>query len=198
VVKRSKRRVPPGLQRPGGRTGQVREKVARAVLSMIRKGRLDFGYNELAIAAGVSKVTLYRRWPRRTDLLKEAIKEHYAELTLPRLKHWPDSAEAMMRRLAVFLGSPNELAMNLALLSDPTTEASALMRTQWEPVEQRLEQIVEDAKAKGELPPDIDSQAIVLMLMSPLLVMALLERKPIDRRRLGELIKIVRRMQFSQ
>jgi hypothetical protein len=104
----------------------------------------------------------------------------------------------MMRRLAVFLGSPNELAMNLALLSDPTTEASALMRTQWEPVEQRLEQIVEDAKAKGELPPDIDSQAIVLMLMSPLLVMALLERKPIDRRRLGELIKIVRRMQFSQ
>jgi len=77
-------------------------------------------------------------------------------------------------------------------------EASALNISQWEPIQERIEQIAKDAQAEGSLPSDIDAQTMMLMLISPLLVMALLYRRTIDRKRLKNLVTIIRRMHFSK
>lgn len=191
-------RVPSRQKRPGGRSEQVRKQVARSALALIQSGQIDFSYNELAEASGVNKVTLYRRWPSRADLLKEALKEHDSVLRFPDSTQWPQSATALLRELAAFLGKPTEIAFHVALYSDRSAEATDLIYSQWEPFQQRIDQFARDAQAQGRLPPDIDAHMLMLMLVAPLFVLALWQRKAIDRDDLNKLIRIVQRMRFPE
>lgn len=198
MAKASKAPVPPGQQRPGGRTEQVRIQVATSVLALIQEGRIDFTYDEVADVSGVNRATVYRRWPKRADLIKEALNEHNSTLTIPELTNWWESAEALIRELATFLSKPAEIRINLALIADQTAETNALMLSQWDPIQQKMNKIAKDAQAKGELPADIDPNALMLMLVSPLLLLTMLQRAPVDKSMVNSLVKIVKLMQFPE
>jgi AcrR family transcriptional regulator len=191
-------RSPGRKQRPGGRTERIRKQAAKAALELIHSGSIDFNYQDLADRSGVSKVTLYRRWPKPADLVREAIKEHNALLKLPKPKSWSGDVELFLRRLATFLAEPAELTMNIALIAHPTAEASALMKSQWEPVQQKIVGIAQAAQQKGELPKDIDPTALMLLLMSPILVMSILERGLMNRKMLRDVIDLAQRMRFVE
>ncbi len=184
-------------RRPGGRTERVRKQVATAVLKLLEDGKTHFRYQDIVDASGVSKVTLYRRWPKRRDLLREALTEHNALLKIPSSNNWPRSAELMLRRFAAFVASPAELAMNVALISDPTDESSALMLTQWDPIQEKIVSMARSAQASGELPADLDPTALMYLFMAPILVTTFLQRQRIDGRLLNQMLEILRRMRFA-
>src|SRR5690606_2018959 len=92
-----------GQRRPGGRTERVREMVATTVLDLIKNGNIDFSYNDVAEISGIHKTTLYRRWPQRIDLVKEALKQHNSLLKIPHGKTWSETAEALVKSVARFL-----------------------------------------------------------------------------------------------
>lgn len=181
-----------GQQRPGGRTERVRRAVAEAVLSFIQERQLDFSYNEVAERSGVHKTTLYRRWPQRSDLIDEALKQHNSLLQIPDGGTWSQVAEALVVNLARFLSDPTEIAINCVLFADPSPEAAAIGGEYWQPVHETLKQVIAEAQQRGELPADIDPQTVLLTVLGPLLVTTLMTRAPIEEQQVQELVKVVR------
>src|SRR5262245_20536485 len=86
----TKRRLSPprGAQRPGGRTEKIRRAVAQAVLTLIKKGKLDFRLQEVSRLAGVHRTTIYQRWPSRAALLIEALSEHTSHFDVKLSGNW--------------------------------------------------------------------------------------------------------------
>lgn len=181
-----------GQRRPGGRTERVREMVATTVLDLIKNGNIDFSYNDVAEISGIHKTTLYRRWPQRIDLVKEALKQHNSLLKIPHGKTWSETAEALVKSVARFLSDPTEIALNIALFSDPSAEASEIAEEYWLPVQNQLNQLVIEAQERKELPGDIDPQTLMSTIVAPMLMMTMLTRAPLKRKYVTQLIKIVK------
>lgn len=200
VKAKAKARVSkPGQVRPGGRTEQVRQNVALSVLALIQAGRADFSYNEVADASGVNKTTLYRRWPQRSDLLREALVEHNSHFQLPEVASWAEAVEALILELAKFLSDPAEMALNIALLSDPSREGNELVISQFMPIQDRFDQCVREAQERGEIADGVDVQTMTMLLMSPVLVLSLFQRFiPSDKKAvLEKFIELMQRLHFS-
>lgn len=170
-----------GEIRPGGRTREVRNAVAASVLELIKSGNIQFSYSELAEASGVHKTTLYRRWPQRMDLIREAIEVHNQDFILKAGTCWHDNAEAIVRSLAEFLSEPTEIAINRALLADPLSAESLVSVEYWRPIQASLKSLVTQAQSSGELPADIDPDTLILTLVAPLLVNTTLDLGPKNR-----------------
>lgn len=187
-----------GQVRPGGRTEQVRKDVASSVLALIQAGRADFSYNEVAEVSGVNKTTLYRRWPQRTDLLREALVEHNSYFQFPEVASWPETVEALIQELAAFLSDPVEMALNIALLSDPSREGNELVISQWQPIQDRFDQCVREAQERGEIAEGVDVQTITMLLMSPVMVLTLFQRSiAFDKKAaLGKFVKLMQTLKF--
>jgi len=181
-----------GLQRPGGRTERVRRTVAEAVLSFIQERKLDFSYNDVAERSGVHKTTLYRRWPQRMDLINEALTEHNATLKIPRGGNWHETAALLVTSLAEFLSDPTEIAINCILFGDTSTHPPLLPSEYWSPVNEALKQVLMSAQQRDELPRQLDPQALLTMIMGPLLITTLMTREPIPQQQVDQLITILR------
>ena len=170
-----------GETRPGGRTREVRNAVAASVLELIKSGNIQFSYSELASASGVHKTTLYRRWPQRLDLIREAIEIHNQNFAIKTGSNWHDNAEAIVRGLAEFLSDPTEIAINRALLADPQSAESQVSVEYWRPIQASLNHLVTRAQAAGELSDDISPDTLILTLVAPLLVNTTLDLGPKSR-----------------
>lgn len=166
--------------------------VATTVLDLIKNGNIDFSYNDVAEISGIHKTTLYRRWPQRIDLVKEALKQHNSLLKIPHGKTWSETAEALVKSVARFLSDPTEIALNIALFSDPSAEASEIAEEYWLPVQNQLNQLVIEAQERKELPGDIDPQTLMSTIVAPMLMMTMLTRAPLKRKYVTQLIKIVK------
>ena len=167
-----------GEVRPGGRTREVKQSVAAAVLELIKNGHVHFSYNELAALSGVHKTTLYRRWPQHIDLLREAIEIHNQRFRIKTGKAWHENAEAIVRSLADFLSEPTEIAINRALLANPQAAESLISVEYWRPIQDRLDRVVIEAQTAGELPDDIDPSVVIKTLVSPLILSTTLNFGP--------------------
>lgn len=167
-----------GEIRPGGRTREVRNAVAASVLELIKSGNIQFSYSELASASGVHKTTLYRRWPQRMDLIREAIETHNRNFAIKAGSNWHDNAEAIVRSLVEFLSDPTEIAINRALLADPESAESLVSVEYWRPIQASLNGLVTEAQSAGELPDDVDPGTLILTLVAPLLVNTTLDLGP--------------------
>ncbi len=166
----------PGTVRTGGRTERVRQQVAQAVLEIIRSGNFHFDIKDIVERTGINKTTIYRRWPTRQALINEAFREHNSRIQVVDTGHWRSDLLCLARVLRSFLSDPTEIAFNaaLAISSDPLLIRGA--HESWLPVQEQLEQVVKRAKVRGECRDDLDSRLVTLMLVSPLLVMTLLEK----------------------
>lgn len=179
-------------RRPGGRTEMVRLSVATAVLYFIELGNFDFSYNELSERSGIHKTTLYRRWPARIDLLQEAVKQHNQNFTLPAGDTWDQAAACIIKNTASFFSNPVELAINKALLSNPSTESNAVYVEYWQPIQRAMNKLVAAAKERGELPRHFDTEVLLKTIISPLLVESLMTQGAIKQTYINDLIAIAR------
>lgn len=165
---------PRGSIRTGGRTERVRLLVASAVLDALRNGNYFFDIKDIADLTGVNKSTIYRRWPTREVLIGEAMKEHNSQIQIVDTGKWRSDLLCLGLNLRSFFSNPTELAFNATLAMSNDPDRSAMADQNWAPVQERLEQVVERAKARGEIPQDTPGRLIMSMLMSPILSQILL------------------------
>lgn len=169
----------------------MRETVARACLELLVEGKLDLAPATVAEKSGVSRKTLYRWWPTRSDLLHDALTFHTRTLEPPDTGAWASDVEALVEQLATFLADPIERAQNAILASGLYPEFNRFMFDHYAPIQATWRAVVERAIARGEVDADLDPDRIVVLLISPLLVTTLLERrkpKPKERRELARLV----------
>lgn len=183
---------PAGTVRPGGRTQEVTQTVANSVLSLITAGNIDFSYNQLAALSGVHKTTLYRRWPQRIDLIREAITSHNQSFQLKTGKNWNENAERVVRSLASFLSQPTEIAINCVLFTQPEATSNRVTIEYWEPIRNTLNELVVEAQSREEIPANINPATLIMSLSSPLVLQTVMTRSAVKKDLIDNLIQIAR------
>src|SRR6476661_6616837 len=114
--------------RSGGRSRRVRRQVGEACLALLGEGRTDFGPADVALRSGVSRATVYRWWPTKTDLLREGLAVHTGRrLDPPDTGSWQGDLRALARQLAAFFSDPVEFAQNAIMASGSAPDFDALV-----------------------------------------------------------------------
>ncbi len=171
----------------------MREAVARACLELLVEGEIELAPATVALRAGVSRKTLYRWWPTRTDLLRNALALHTRRLEPPDTGSWAGDVRALVAQLAAFLGDPVERAQNAILASGLYPDFNRVMLDYYGPIQAGWRAIVERGVARGEVADDVDPDAVVSAIASPLLVITLLERRAPSARERRALERLVLR-----
>ena len=175
-------RVAPGTVRPGGRTERCRQAVAAAALALLRRGETALSPALVAEEAGVARSTVYRRWPTRADLLREAHALHTSSLQVPDTGDLERDVRTLASRLARFFSDPTEVAMNVAMATHTDAKFNEWQVEAWQETTADLALPFRRAVERGELPTETDVDSLVALLISPMLVQTVLVKSPFRRR----------------
>lgn len=129
-------------------------------------GRMSVG--AIAAAAGVTKPTIYLRWPSKADLATAALAHLQAQAPPPTTGRTIDDLHAVLRNFQASLLRPNGMTMIGTLLVEErhTPELIALFRERiLKPRRQMVRAVLEAAAQRGELQPDADLDAAVNLLI---------------------------------
>jgi AcrR family transcriptional regulator len=179
--------------RTGGRSEEVRRRVAQACLDLLAEGVADLGPVEVARRSGVSRATLHRWWPTRSDLLRAGLELHARDLAAPDTGSWERDLRRFARRLAEFFADPVEVTQNAVMASGAHPDFTEAVLEHYAPIFADWRAMLERARARGEVAADVDADAVLLVALSPLLLVPLLYRRELTRRELDRIVDLVLR-----
>jgi len=180
-------------RRPGGRNAAVRLAVAHAVLSFLEQGQADFSVADVAARAGVHRATIYRRWPTRAALLGEALSLQYSRLVVPVTGNFAADLRTLSHRLAHYLAEPVLRTVNGMAIAGSETGFGALVTAHWEPVKQRMTEMIEAGRRSGQLRHDTEPDAIIRLLVGPLLMTPLFTQAGATREQIDQTVDAILR-----
>lgn len=185
----------PVRRRPGGRSERIRRSVLLATIAeLVEHGYAGVRFDRVATRAGVHRTTIYRRWPDRGALVRDALLEHTGEpFALPDSGDTRDDLHAFLGSIAAFITNPVAISIFRFLISDATTipELESFARETWDRRFARGEHILVRAVARGELPPGTNTAVLHETLVSPLYLRVLITGEPVDAALIDELIELV-------
>jgi AcrR family transcriptional regulator len=166
-------------------------RVDAAILAAALRVLAEDGYTRLSIdmvakRAGVSRPTVYLRWPSKAQLVHEAVFPDIApDLALdePPIPHGPDFAadvRTMLRQAIDYLSRPEVLAAAPGLMAEfkADPQLRQLMAARLEDrLRTRLARRVEAAIAAGEAAAHVDA-GLLLDVITGTVLFALLARPP--------------------
>jgi AcrR family transcriptional regulator len=160
-------------------------------LDILAEGKVDLPLADVAQRSGVSRTTIYRWWPTQAELLREALTYHTRRLEIPDTGSWAGDVYALVAQLAAFLSDPIERAQNAILASGLHPDFHDSEFEYWLEIVEQWFSVVQRGIDRGEVAADTDPTGVVYALVSPLLVITLLERRlpsPEDVMRIGQLV----------
>ena len=151
-------------RRIGGRSARVVHDVLEATVdALATAGYSALSFEHVAARAGVSRTTIYRRWPTKQDLVRAALLR-FAD-ACPKISDTGSLRGDLQANLRAIL-DPEHAARQAGLLralmadfDDP--ELVALSRLVRERMRQPAVAAVERAIARGELPPGTDPDVVI-------------------------------------
>jgi AcrR family transcriptional regulator len=123
----------------------------------------------VALRAGASKTTLYRRWPSRTALLVEAMDRAFQALPTPATGDLRGDLLALMVASEALLES-QPFPRLLAAVIDAAERDPALAGLHFELTERRrqpIRAVLAEASARGDISPTVDLELVIDLLVGP-------------------------------
>lgn len=157
--------------RPGGRTARNSRKVEEVTAKlMMERGYSGWSFKEVADAAGVSRSTLYRRWPSRAAMVLAAIDRIVKKYVMfednGSLK---EDLRATLEKISAFLTSGVGETVIIALLDlQKSGELPTNHAVSWTVASPYVLAMFERAQERGELPVDFDAEANFAMIAGAL------------------------------
>lgn len=178
----------PPARRPGRpRSARAHQAIVAATLELLAKtGYQAMSLEGVAARAGVSKATIYRRWPSKEELTIEALASLDPENQVIETGDLRGDLIAILRREMEPGTQPASIALLLRLMGE-VMENPELFRVYRErvvaPQMDQLVAVVERAKARGELRSDVDPVLLLELLGGPILLHFIIngEIPPLDR-----------------
>jgi AcrR family transcriptional regulator len=178
--------------RAGGRSERIRRQVGRACLALLAEGRVDVGPAAVAARAGVTRATIHRWWPTKAALLREALAEHTGHrLDPPDLGSWEADVRALTASLATFFADPVEVGQNAIMAGGRDPEYDEVVLEHYEPLFDSWREVVERARARGELRADLDADSVILTWVAPLVLVPLLFHRRLGRGELDRHVELL-------
>lgn len=138
---------------------------------LVEVGYARLSYELVARRAGVSRPTLYRRWPSKAHIVHDALFEHRGTDTWPADADFADGLRRMIGRLVESYARPEAQAALpglLADLSDPSLRHSVLDALQ-QPVRAAFAERVKVGIRRGEVRPGLDPQVLMDVVIGTVL-----------------------------
>ena len=161
---------PEPRRRTGGRSARVVRDVLSATLDELAKGGyVSLSFEAVAARAGVSRTTVYRRWPTKPDLVRAALLAMADEQPAPADtgEVRADLVETLASRVCAF--SARHTGISRVALSEHTDpEVTLLARFVRERFHQPFVAAVERGVARGQLPRGTDPRLLVELITAPL------------------------------
>jgi AcrR family transcriptional regulator len=155
---------------PIGRGERARARVLRAALEVLaERGFPGFTMEAVALRAGASKTTVYRRWPSRSALLVEAMDQAFQPLETPTTGDLRRDLLALMVASEALLGS-QPFPRLLAAVIDAAEHDASLAGLHFELTERRREPVravLAEAAARGIISPTVDPELVIDLLVGP-------------------------------
>jgi AcrR family transcriptional regulator len=168
-----------------GRPRSIRahDQVLVAALRLFAERGIDAtSMDAIAEASGVSKATIYKHWPDKDALCLEAM-AHLLGRDQPRPVF--DSGDVRADMVAVLAHQPprehSELQARImphliAYAARNRSFGEAWRASVFEPPRAQLTRLLERAIAQGQLPPDVDRDLAIALLLGPMLYFHVLKR----------------------
>jgi AcrR family transcriptional regulator len=164
---------PPG--RP--RSVQSHQAMLQATLELLAEVGFDaMSIDAIAARAKVGKTTIYRRYASKEELVADAIEGVREEIMLPDTGNLQSDIEALIQNAAQITLSPLGRQTVAMIISSASTNAQ-FAQIYWtkylQPRRKNFAVVLERAKARNEIPTDLDSN-LVFDTMSGIMLYALI------------------------
>lgn len=171
-------------RRTGGRTAKVTDLALTASARiLLEEGYEALGHRQVAAAAGIADTTVYRRWPSKAKLVLATV-EHLAggAIVIPNLGTLEADLRALADQVIAYLSQPAVAHMVSALVAALTHEDSGedARRAFWQGRFADAAVIVENAMARGEVPPEAVPAEVIETMAAPIYLRLLITGGPLD------------------
>ena len=172
-----------------GDTPKLDERVRRsraAVLKVTAELMFERGFggasvDEISRRSGVAKTTIYRHWPTRTDLMRDACSTIGTPMAVPDTGSFEGDLMTLMTKLASLLRSAKWTSVLPSVVDaaerDPQI-AKMYCRLQ-EGYSAPIQFVLERAVQKGALPKNTDVALLIAALVGPLFYRRWFSREPL-------------------
>ncbi len=138
---------------------------------VLQSGFRAVSIESIAAATGVSKATIYRRWPNKAAVVMDAFTNKVGSGTLfHKASSSVESIRLQMRAMArSFRGNDGTLVKALMAEAQFDLELAEAFRQRWTLPRRRLATgVIQEAIRRGELRSDVDPEDVIDLLYSPL------------------------------
>jgi AcrR family transcriptional regulator len=144
--------------------------LAATVKLLIERGFSGASVDEISRRSGVAKTTIYRHWPTRADLLRDACSKIGTPQTVPDTGDFEKDVLTVMTNLARVLRTAKWTSVLPSIIDAAERDpAIATMYSELQHGYSRpLETVIRRAVEKGELPENTDAAMLIAALTGPL------------------------------
>lgn len=187
-------------RRPGGRTAKTSKRVNDAVIELLIDGGIDAcTFASVAERAGVERSTLYRRYGDRWAMMIDSIIGYARnEAAAVSLGSFRKDLAFLLDRMAEILATPLGPALwavGAALRAGSAPEHKARF---WDSRLTQVLPIVTAAKARGEIPDDVDPEELLTFAMGAVHFRMLVIGKRVDSKTVDQIVDDVCRLYCRQ
>lgn len=166
--------------------------IAATAELLFERGYSGASVDEIARRSGVAKTTIYRHWPTRTDLLREACSTIGTPQTAPDSGRLESDLAVLMGDLAEALRTEKWTSVLPSIVDagerDP--EMAEMYRRLQQGYSAPFEAALERGIGRGELARDTDVAARVAALIGPLFFRRWFSREPLTDEFVAEVIRL--------
>lgn len=195
-VNQYSRAVPSPTASADRRSARAHHAVLDAALGLLRdRGYARLTVDALSVSSGVSKATIYRWWPHKAAILMEAfLTSVEPDISFPDSGSLREDLVAQTVALATVLRDPHLGALVVALLGEAQhdDDLATAFRDGWQsPRRAAGRDVVNRARARGEIHPDADPDLVLDGVYGPIYLRLLFGHAPLDEPALRRIVNQV-------
>src|SRR5690349_8731854 len=175
---------------------ELDDRILEAALVMLA----DLGYAQLrldalAARAGVAKTTILRRWPSKAAVVAAAVQRLALQtVEVPESSNLREELHTLLSNaVAAFVSGPGRFVPALIRESGHHAEIADLLATVIQTRRAAYRRVLNRAIARHDLPPDVDEEFIIDLLIGPLWTRLLITRQPVNQGLVEEIVDVVLR-----
>lgn len=184
-----------GRGRPPGPAARVRDAVLTAVRDeLVAHGYAGIRMERIAERADVHKATLYRHWPTRTALVREATADwQRTHLDLPDTGSWPGDVRAFCTAFAALQRQEYTRALlrTIVFANVDDHELRDELHTTWRRLAGQLREPALRARRRGDIADHCDADFVIEMIAGPMVHRTAVTDRALDDEFVGSIAEFV-------
>ena len=162
---------------------------------LLERGFAGVSVDEITRRSGVAKTTIYRHWPTRGDLLRDACSSIGTPLEIPDTGSFEGDVTSLLTSLAHLLRSAKWTSVLPSVIdaAERDPDIAAVYSRLQEGYSAPLQSIIQRAMQKGALSKTTDAALLVAALTGPLFYRRWFSREPLTTAFAKQIIRLVLR-----